>query len=101
MNWLKKYFGKNYTNFSLYFLCLLIVCLPIYSQNKKITFQALQDGLSHQFVKCIFKDSKGFMWFGTNDGLNKFDGTNFPSGVYFYRLQAKDYIQTRKMILLK
>ncbi len=31
----------------------------------------------------------------------KFDGTNMPSGVYFYRIQAADFIQTKKMILLK
>jgi len=29
------------------------------------------------------------------------DGTNLSSGVYFYTLQAKDFVQTRKMILVK
>jgi hypothetical protein len=29
------------------------------------------------------------------------DGTNYPSGVYFYRLTTKDFSQTRKMVLLK
>jgi ligand-binding sensor domain-containing protein/DNA-binding CsgD family transcriptional regulator len=28
-------------------------------------------------VKCILQDSKGFLWFGTQDGLNKYDGYNF------------------------
>ena len=29
------------------------------------------------------------------------DGSDYPSGVYFYKLSAGDYIETRKMILLK
>ncbi|MFC1607987.1 two-component regulator propeller domain-containing protein [Candidatus Latescibacterota bacterium] len=36
-------------------------------------------GLSQNSVMCILKDSRGFMWFGTQDGLNKYDGYNFTS----------------------
>lgn len=31
----------------------------------------------------------------------EFDGTNFPSGVYFYRLTAGDYSESKRMVLIK
>src|ERR1700759_471800 len=34
-------------------------------------------GLSNSTINCIFQDSRGFMWFGTRDGLNRYDGTKF------------------------
>ena len=34
-------------------------------------------GLSQNTVMCIFQDSRGFMWFGTEDGLNRYDGSTF------------------------
>jgi len=34
-------------------------------------------GLSHDNIHCIIKDKQGFMWFGTMNGLNRFDGLQF------------------------
>lgn len=38
---------------------------------------SVKDGLSHNSVNCILQDREGFMWFATNDGLNKYDGYTF------------------------
>jgi signal transduction histidine kinase/ligand-binding sensor domain-containing protein/DNA-binding response OmpR family regulator len=37
----------------------------------------VERGLSHNSVWCLLQDSYGFMWFGTSDGLNRFDGKKF------------------------
>jgi ligand-binding sensor domain-containing protein len=38
---------------------------------------SIEDGLSQNSVWCIHQDSKGFMWFGTEEGLNRYDGYTF------------------------
>ncbi|MFI5252189.1 MAG: two-component regulator propeller domain-containing protein [Bacteroidota bacterium] len=47
--------------------------------QKELMFEHLtvKEGLSQGSVLCVFQDSYGFMWFGTQDGLNKFDGYEF------------------------
>ena len=49
------------------------------AQNNQFQFSHLNisNGLSHNDVTCIFKDNKGFMWFGTLSGLNRYDGYKF------------------------
>lgn len=43
----------------------------------RYTAYALSEGLSSNYADCIFQDSRGFIWIGTWDGLNRFDGYNF------------------------
>ncbi|MBN2013085.1 histidine kinase [candidate division KSB1 bacterium] len=47
------------------------------SDNLKFDRYTTDQGLSHSKVNCILQDRQGFLWFGTNEGLNRFDGYNF------------------------
>ncbi|MBN2597420.1 two-component regulator propeller domain-containing protein [Labilibaculum sp.] len=61
------------------FIVGLFCNLTLFSQQNNIRFKriTINEGLSLSSVYCIFQDSKGFMWFGTEDGLNRYDGKNF------------------------
>ncbi|SDH17047.1 Signal transduction histidine kinase [Chitinophaga filiformis] len=58
---------------------LLLLVNNVYPQQSSYQFSSLNvnNGLSHNQVNYIYKDSKGFMWFGTMSGLNRYDGYSF------------------------
>jgi len=60
-------------------LVMLFVCKSLFAQSGQYQFSQLNitNGLSHNQVTAIYKDSKGFMWFGTLSGLNRYDGYKF------------------------
>lgn len=63
----------------LFFFCFWLFLLPAsLCAQYKYMFKHLEvrDGLSNNQVNTIFKDSEGFMWFGTASGLNRYDGYN-------------------------
>ncbi|RIV26754.1 hybrid sensor histidine kinase/response regulator [Fibrisoma montanum] len=45
--------------------------------NESFRHLSAKDGLSHNSINCILQDRDGFLWFGTNDGLDKYDGHTF------------------------
>ena len=64
-----------------YIRSILLIFLPviILAKYENINFDHLtvSDGLPSNRVHCILQDSRGFMWFGTEYGLNKYDGYKF------------------------
>jgi len=51
----------------------------LFAQYNNLTFReiSIEEGLSQSIVYSIIQDRKGFVWFGTEDGLNRYDGYNF------------------------
>jgi signal transduction histidine kinase/ligand-binding sensor domain-containing protein/DNA-binding response OmpR family regulator len=53
---------------------ILSAALTAQTETYRFSHITSEGGLSHNQIKCFFKDSFGFMWFGTRSGLNRFDG---------------------------
>jgi ligand-binding sensor domain-containing protein/signal transduction histidine kinase len=49
----------------------------VFAQKIKFELISSQNGLSQGSIVCMAQDKKGFMWFGTYDGLNRYDGYHF------------------------
>ena len=60
-------------------LALQFAAYSVHSQPQNLKFVHIgtEAGLSANNVTCILRDQQGFMWFGTRDGLNRFDGYGF------------------------
>lgn len=72
---------KNYIKYLiLLFVFFIQLSLAGFAQKKeKFEHISVGSGLSQSVVTSIYQDSRGYMWFGTQNGLNKYDGYEFVS----------------------
>ncbi len=64
----------------LFNICLFFFAgTKIFGQAPELYFEQVSEeqGLSNNNVNCIIQDRQGFIWIGTDDGLNRYDGKNF------------------------
>ena len=71
-----------YTNdcFCRSLLLFLLTAMSVTSSaagDPRVKYLGIEQGLSNNAVTCIYQDQRGFMWFGTYDGLNRYDGYGF------------------------
>jgi signal transduction histidine kinase/ligand-binding sensor domain-containing protein/DNA-binding response OmpR family regulator len=87
---LNKIRMAGYFSITLFTCIIILFCTSknTHSQINNYKFEQLsiEQGLSFNEVTCIMQDSRGFMWFGTGDGLHKYDGNNFT----VYKTDPKD-----------
>jgi ligand-binding sensor domain-containing protein/two-component sensor histidine kinase len=80
-----KYLLESVLNkFNIFSVCFsfltTVFCSSVaQAQSDEPFFRSIgtENGLSHNKVNCIMQDKRGFLWFGTEDGLNRYDGRFF------------------------
>ncbi len=72
------------------FFSLLFPFILSAKVDSNILNYTTNQGLSSNNVQSIYQDSKGFLWIGTDDGLNRYDGYNFK--IYRYNIKNPDGI---------
>ncbi|MGX5201874.1 ligand-binding sensor domain-containing protein [Aliikangiella sp. IMCC44632] len=75
-----------------------LVAVTLIEPNIRFQHLNLEQGLSQEAVLAIHQDKDGFMWFGTQEGLNRFDGYNFK--VFSYDQNDQNSISSDLILAL-
>lgn len=65
---------KNICNYILF--VLLLLCMPLHAEMEVFRSLTASDGLTDLIVNALYKDSFGFVWIGTGNSVERFDGVN-------------------------
>jgi signal transduction histidine kinase/ligand-binding sensor domain-containing protein/DNA-binding response OmpR family regulator len=70
---------RYYLKYLLLFFGMFFLIIPGRPSGNTVKFEVYsqEEGLSNNYIQCCFQDKRGFMWFGTSLGLNRFDGYRF------------------------
>jgi ligand-binding sensor domain-containing protein len=71
-----QYRGKKYHLFFFFTFCFVLQLAAQYEETN-FTRYSVKDGLSDNGITCIQQDAQGYIWAGTDAGLNRFDGKSF------------------------
>lgn len=80
-------------------LLFLILSSTTFSRQYYFRHYTNEDGLSNNTITCALQDSKGFLWFGTKDGLSCYDGTQFK--VFSYSSKIPNSLISNSISSLK
>ena len=70
-------FKCKHTSDFLLFALVFIIHPALYSQQLFFHHLTKENGLINNRVTAIYQDKKGYMWIGTQTGLQRYDGTRF------------------------
>ena len=76
---IKRHFKKLITTTLVGITVLTPINKLSYAQSKNLIFNNIniEQGISQSTIEDIFQDSEGYIWLGTNDGLNRYNGYEF------------------------